>query len=256
MMEGTTVQQLRANFETYIKEANRLREKYASQIEIIVGAETENVHPGYLGELERLLQGTPVDFLVGSVHHVNGIPIDFDKPTFLQALATCETYEGLFNAYFDAQYAMLQRLTPAIVGHFDLIRLFAPPDPYHHRVKRNVDYVIAYGGLFELNARGWKKGLPSAYPLKDVAEYIVRMGGRFTLGDDAHAPHEVASNYSLLPAYLTTLGIDELWYIHSGSPTKLDAGTEALIRPGALSNGVHLGRITDWRNHGFWKRLE
>jgi histidinol-phosphatase (PHP family) len=68
------------------------------------------------------------DFFVGSVHHVNTIPIDFDRALYLKALYSVST-EGdetaLFVEYFDTQYEMLTQLKPAVVGHFDLIRLMA-----------------------------------------------------------------------------------------------------------------------------------
>ncbi|KAJ9052809.1 hypothetical protein DSO57_1030464 [Entomophthora muscae] len=249
-----TTQQLLVNFRVYLKEAQRLREKYATKIDIVVGAETENIYPEYLQDLRAILEETPVDFLVGSVHHVNGIPIDFDQASFDKALASCHTYEGLFNAYFDAQFSMLTSLKPAVVGHFDLIRLFAPADPFHRafpdaiwqKIRRNVDFVVSYGGLFEINARGWKKGLPSAYPLRDISEYIARSGGRFTLGDDAHAPEEVALNYSRIPAYLESLGIAELWYVKS------DTSNVPTAHMAFLGRGFIFEKVADWRKDPFW----
>jgi HisJ family histidinol phosphate phosphatase len=69
---------------------------------------------------------------------------------------------------------MLQRLQPPIVGHYDLIRLFRPDFPLTEaiweRVKRNIQFVVGYGGLFEVNTRALKKNLPSPYPLLDIVK--------------------------------------------------------------------------------------
>lgn len=99
------------------------------------------------------------------------------------------TEERLFEAYFDAQFAMLEALRPAVVGHFDLIRLFcADPtknlreygDGVWERVERNVDFVVSYGGLTELNSSSIRKGWNEPYPRRDVCE--VSISTRYPLG--------------------------------------------------------------------------
>lgn len=92
------------------------------------------------------------------------------------------TEERLFEAYFDAQFAMLEALKPAVVGHFDLIRLFcADPtkglrnygDGVWQRVERNVNFVVSYGGLTELNSSSIRKGWDEPYPRRDVCEVSI-----------------------------------------------------------------------------------
>lgn len=92
------------------------------------------------------------------------------------------TEERLFEAYFDAQFAMLEALRPAVVGHFDLIRLFcADPtkklreygDGVWERVERNVDFIVSYGGLTELNSSSIRKGWDEPYPRRDVCEVSI-----------------------------------------------------------------------------------
>lgn len=72
---------------------------------------------------------------------------------------------------------MLQSVQPEVVGHFDLIRIFADKDlgdatllesEVWELIVRNLEYVIKYGGLFEINSRSWKKGLRDAYPQRDI----------------------------------------------------------------------------------------
>jgi histidinol-phosphatase (PHP family) len=52
---------------------------------------------------------------------------------------------------------MLQALKPAIVGHFDVIRIFRPRHPLSPelwaKVDRNIDYAVSIGALFEINSR-------------------------------------------------------------------------------------------------------
>ena len=175
-------------FDAYIIEATRLKQKYAGHIELLIGLETEYIDSAGLDRLQLLVDkhAGSISYLVGSIHHVNTIPIDFDRPTFDQALASFpeSTPEGLsrldqlFCAYFDAQYEVLQRFKPEVVGHFDLCRLYLPEARFSKpavwsRITRNVNFAVSYGALFEVNAAAFRKGWKSAYPGPDIV--AVRM---------------------------------------------------------------------------------
>ncbi|KAG9091039.1 histidinolphosphatase, partial [Ceratobasidium sp. 392] len=79
---------LARTFDLYIQEAHRLKIAYADQITLLVGLETDFITPTDLDQLETLLAryGDKIEYVVGSIHHCNGIPLDFDKPTFEKAL--------------------------------------------------------------------------------------------------------------------------------------------------------------------------
>lgn len=132
-----------------------------------------------------------IEYIVGSIHHVNAIPIDFDHGTFERALhrASCvanvvvaemnATAHGRMDAflstYFDAHYRLLERFRPEIIGHFDLCRLYNPelrfsefPNAWS-KLKRNVLFAIGYGALFEVNAAALRKGWRTSFPGEDVA---------------------------------------------------------------------------------------
>jgi len=136
--------------------------------------------------------------------------------TSRSALAT------FFFAYFDAQFELLRRFKPEVVGHFDLCRLYTPSirfndDPSYagvwEKVRRNVEYAIGYGACFELNAAAFRKGWKTAYPGEDVLKLIVLLGGRLVLSDDAHGPSAVGMNYNLLIDYMNLVGVKDLWYL-------------------------------------------
>jgi histidinol phosphatase-like PHP family hydrolase len=56
-----------------------------------------------------------------------------------------------------------------------------------------------------------RKGLEEAYPKREIAEEWVRMGGRFTFGDDSHGIAQVGTNYARGLEYLEGMGVRELW---------------------------------------------
>lgn len=175
---------LSKQFTDFLVEAHRLKSLYASQITLLVGLETEYITDVDLRGLENLLKdvGEPVEYLVGSIHHVNGIPIDFDLPTYENALASFpaeneqDRQEAFLLAYFDAQYQLLQRFKPEIIGHLDLCRLYKPSLRFRdypsvcEKIERNVRYAVEYGALFEINAAAFRKHWSTAYPAEDIVE--------------------------------------------------------------------------------------
>jgi histidinol-phosphatase (PHP family) len=155
-----------------------LREKYSSQIRILIGFETEYIRSRSVTNIKNLLNSYKFDFCVGSIHHVLGIPIDFNTELWNKAKDVCGgTDEMLFAKYFDEQYELLTQIRPLVIGHFDVIRLWAPDKMVRLRqwptvwekVLRNIDVVIGYGGLFELNSAAFRKGFPEAYPTSEIA---------------------------------------------------------------------------------------
>lgn len=175
---GDTLAGFIANEAAYYQEASRLREKYASQIHILIGFEIEWIRPIISRTLvEESLARFPFEFFIGSVHHMHTQPIDYDRPMYEKAREIAGgTDERLFEDYFDAQLDMLQQLRPLVVGHFDLIRLKSD-DPERsftlwpgvwERVLRNLDFVAAYGGILELNSAALRKGMREPYPKGEI----------------------------------------------------------------------------------------
>lgn len=164
-------------------EANRLKSVYRSRISLLVGLETEFITDLDLQRLENTLTtfGNKLEFLVGSVHHVNGIPIDFDVASYERAVLSCsmeneDVQEKFLSAYFDAQYEVMQRLKPEIIGHFDLCRLFRPSLRFQdyptvwQKIQRNIRFAVQYGALFEINAAAFRKKWDTAYPGKEIVK--------------------------------------------------------------------------------------
>ncbi|CAG8632621.1 1544_t:CDS:2 [Rhizophagus irregularis] len=217
---------LSKTFEEFVKEARRLQEKYKSQITLLVGLESETITSSSTSEALDLIEKYSLDYVVGSVHHVHETPIDFDLEMFEIALSKSSSNkqriennpeENLFAEYFDSQYQMLQNIKPIIVGHFDVIRIYRPnfifSDLIWKKVERNIDYVVNYGGLFEINSAGFKVGLPDAYPQRDILQLILKKGGKCTISDDSHGVLRVAMHYDRLYNYLKEMNINVLYYL-------------------------------------------
>ncbi|CUS10819.1 unnamed protein product [Tuber aestivum] len=243
-------------FQQYYDTALRLRARYQHLIHLLVGFELDYIRPSSIALVRNLQEVYKFDFFVGSVHHVNTIPIDFDRPMYLRALESVGGEENrLFEAYFDAQYEMLTQLKPAVVGHWDLIRLFSenPAKPLVEygsgvwdRVVRNVDFVLSYSGLTELNSASFRKGWDEPYPRRDLAGLVMARGGRFTLSDDSHCVSDVGLNYHRLLSYIQEIGLQEVHYL-----VKLPMGETAVnVLDACAVRRMPIGELTQQR---FWE---
>ncbi|TRM68318.1 Polymerase/histidinol phosphatase-like protein [Schizophyllum amplum] len=228
--QGISLDELYAQFKAFLKEAHHLKALYASQITLLVGLETEFITAVDLTKVEQLLNEHPreIEFIVGSVHHVNAIPIDFDKPTFEKAFLSCSFSSSsdavttsspsyFLESYLDTQWELMRTLKPEVIGHFDLCRLYTPDLKLDEhigiwgRVQRNILYAIDYGALFEINAAAFRKGWNTAYPGPEVLQFILANKGRITLSDDSHGPHAVGLNYGKMKSYLEANGVKDVW---------------------------------------------
>ncbi|KAK8119338.1 histidinol-phosphatase [Apiospora kogelbergensis] len=226
--------ELAPRHEAYLKEAQRLQAAYASQIHILIGFEGEWLRPSYGPFIKSLAAEPCIDYFMGSLHHVNAIPIDYDSSYYQKAVASAGgTEEKLYERYYDQQFEMLQALKPLIVGHFDLCRLMSS-DPERdvrqwasvwEKVVRNLQFVVSYGGWLECNTSALRKGMAEPYPCRTIAEEYLKLGGKFTMSDDSHGIAQVATNYKKGLEFLESIGVSHVWTLER-TPQPGDAGNK------------------------------
>jgi histidinol-phosphatase (PHP family) len=173
--EDTLVQYTR-----FHKHARTLQSKYKDQIRLLVGIETEWIrYPQTFEEYQRLISEYPVDYVVGSVHHLHGVPIDFDQQHIhtLLTLHYNNNVQSMVMDYFVKLYEMIEHVRPHVIAHFDLILLFGNSDlelgqDIWQQIDRILELVYGYGGIIEINSRGIKK-MGRVYPRYDILQVRV-----------------------------------------------------------------------------------
>ncbi|ORY79938.1 histidinol phosphate phosphatase H [Protomyces lactucae-debilis] len=226
--ETQTLDDLTDMFTRYHKHARALQARYKQEkrpMQLLVGLETEYIRKPDLARLDALRESFPVDFMVGSVHHVDGIPIDFDKATFLKAMEPFgQDISAFYKRYFEHQLEVMQTFQPAVIGHFDVILLMAPEgtDLLAHeavcrQMQRNIEYAVGYGALFELNSAAFRKGWDCAYPSRAIIRLMQDAGARFCLSDDSHGPKQIGLNYAKMQAYVKEVGISQLHHLEAST---------------------------------------
>ena len=216
---GLTCATLFKQFENYIQELKALKNKYADQITIYVGMETETV-TGYEAHVNSLIKQFKPDYLVGSVHHIDDICFDYSKKTYDALASSLGSYESLYEIYFDLQYDMIKELKPFVVGHFDLIRIY--DEDYKQRIKnpiidqkidRNLELIKSLNLVMDFNLRPLAKGQKEPYITASILTKVKNLGIRAVPGDDSHGVDEAGRHVDKAIDMLTRYGFDTHWPI-------------------------------------------
>jgi len=214
---GLTPEKLLENFTLYMKECKQLQKHYADTIPIFAAMEIET-YTGYEQFVPRLLERFHPDYMVGSVHFVDDISIDYSRKSYEKAARTLGGIEKLYCRYFDLQYEMLTLFKPSVVGHFDLIRIF--DDEYKKRlelpeitkrIERNLHFIKESELIMDFNLRSLAKGAEEPYISRPILERAYDMGISVVPGDDSHGLNSVGNFMKEGIDLLVEIGFSTTW---------------------------------------------
>ncbi|MFP4502690.1 MAG: histidinol-phosphatase [Candidatus Hydrogenedentota bacterium] len=212
---GWDVDHLLRLFADYAVHIARLAERWAGEMTVLKGFESE-VAPAadYPAITQRLREEHGFDYIVGSVHHVDEVIIDYTADLFAEAVRRCGGLEATAIRYYATLAEMVRALRPEIVGHFDLIRRNAPDEAavatpaVRAAALGALDAVAEAGSALDVNTSGYRKGFGRPYPAPWVVDEAAARGIGFILGDDSHRPGEVGSHLDDARDYLREQGVD------------------------------------------------
>lgn len=189
---GLSVADLRERFARYFEKARRLQAEYAGRIDVLVAFEAE-IYSDSGPFLDGLIEEFRPDYVVGSVHHVHDISIDSSSEDYAAAAERAGGIQALYCDYFDLQYDLIEAIEPAVVGHFDLIRLLDPNyvrrlalDAVWQRVERNLQKIRALDLILDFNVRALAKGQLEPYVSEPILRRARELGVAVVPGDDSH----------------------------------------------------------------------
>ena len=189
------------DFERVKQEIIQLK-KETELVNIRFGLEVDYLEGKEL-EIKEQLSQFPLDYVIGSIHYVNGW--NFDTST--------ERYSRLdINKFYSDYSDLLNKAASSrlfdIIGHADVVKKFnfKPSfclDDYYEKsakVFRNANVVI------ELNTSGKDKPCNEFYPSDKFLEFCFLNNVSVTLGSDAHLATDLARYYSEAIQKLISIG--------------------------------------------------
>ncbi len=214
---GLTPEFLLNRFAGYMKECKRLQQKYSSEIKIFAAIEIET-YSGYKEFIPFLINRFQPDYIVGSVHFVADMGFDYSKEQYDKTVEAVGGIVPFYCQYFDLQYEMIEFLKPAVVGHFDLIRIFDPgyKERFFHpeimkRIKRNLQLIRDLDLIMDFNLRALLKGADEPYISKAILEMALELGIAIAPGDDSHGLANIGVNMERGIALLEEAGCNTHW---------------------------------------------
>lgn len=177
-------------------------------------------YPQYVTEIIRFTQQHPFDYIIGSIHALDGKSLDdatipANKDTDFQVkwmrkyLLAIEEMVGY--AYFDC------------IGHLDIARKNTPP----HGIEEYQDLIWSIAQSmkkndigFELNTSGWHHSIKECYPSVDILKILKDAGVRkVTIGSDSHSPGTLGQDIQKGLEILKQTGFDSVCTFSKRIPT-------------------------------------
>jgi histidinol-phosphatase (PHP family) len=151
--------------------------------------------PGQEEAIRDGLDGFPFDFVIGSVHEVDGFRVDASALDWDELRP--EERNERFRLYWVKVRAMAESRLFDIVGHADLPKKFGhhPTTDLGAVIDEALDAVGRAGMIVELNTAGWHKPCADGYPTLELLRECHRRKIGVTLAADAHDPAHLLRDF-------------------------------------------------------------
>ena len=190
------------------KEMPVLRDRYQDRIDIRIGVEL-GLQP-HLGEFYReFTEKYPLDFVIGSVHSVQG----HDAAT--KKIYEDHTDQEAYRLQFEEMLEDVQKIKAYdVLGHMDYMVRYSNQGVKSYSCSDYIDIideilkqVISDGKGIELNTSGLKYGIGFAHPHTEILKRYRELGGEIiTVGADGHIPEHIAYDFHLADDILRECG--------------------------------------------------
>jgi histidinol-phosphatase (PHP family) len=198
-----------ATFLIYAEEVRRLQAAYADRIRIRFGAEIDHLD-GRAGDQAAMRSKYSFDYVIGSVHIVRGVAIDYRAETLEASLEELGGIDRLWEDYWDAVESLIRGGWCQVIGHMDVLRKFGRFLPWKsqtERVEALLRLIKRNGLTLEVNTGGIDRASDRRpYPSPEILKQAAAAGVDIALGSDAHAPKDVGRYFSETVPQLRSLG--------------------------------------------------
>lgn len=201
-----------ANIDTYFQTIAQYQARYADVLTIRTGIEI-GMEPHYLQAIDTVLQQYPFDFVIGSVHESQGLPVS--KAVFFEHKTKAQAYEAYYTTILEC---ITQFDNFDVLGHLDYCKryypgTYAPEDPFWAQplIEEIFRTLISKGKGIEVNTSGFRHVSQMCMPHYDIIAQYRQLGGtRITLGSDSHREEFVGFHITDVMAQLKQIGFTHI----------------------------------------------
>lgn len=177
-------------------------------LSIRLGIEADYI-PGREDELRRILEAYPFDYVIGSVHYLDGW--GFDNPD-LRAGYEGRDPDRLYQDYFKLVQKAARSGLFDILAHPDLIKKFGcrPTADLTGLYHGTACTCNAFNVAVEVNTAGLRAPVGEIYPSRAFLELCLQQEVPVVLGSDAHHPDQVGADFDKAADLLRDVGYREV----------------------------------------------
>jgi len=227
----------------YQMEFYRLKEKYASQIELYIGLELDYIN-GFFEFGHNLYSTDSFDYLIGSIHYMDQLPngdfwcVDGNFQDFYAGLKTL--YGGdirpAVKRFYEISSLMIEKGGFDIVGHFDKIALNGSKcagfditeNWYKNYVGEVLEQIKNKGLILEVNTKSLaSKGM--TYPDVQFFPLINDLQIPIVVNSDCHYPTNVIDGFEPTFRALKELGFKTMQQLIDGKWQAVEFNENGLL---------------------------
>jgi histidinol-phosphatase (PHP family) len=163
-----------------------------------LGLEVDYV-PGREQETREILGAYPWDYLIGSIHFVDGYGVD-GEPTLVEEVGVGEAW----RRYYETLKAAARSRLFDTLAHPDLVKMYGDEIPWDWAaVAAALD-----GVCLEVSSAGLRKRHGTLYPNPDLLREAKERGVAITLASDAHVPQDLGRDLGLAIEHARAAGYE------------------------------------------------
>lgn len=203
----------------YFKEITKMKYKYKDKLDIFTGVEI-GMQPHLYKRYDELINKYPFDFVIMSIHTLNGIDIASDK---IFQYATKDPEDIIMTYYETMLDAVKQYDNFDVLGHIDYIDRYFERQTgskldikqyyiYEPIIEEILKVVIDKNKGIELNTAGLRTGLDYYNPKINILKLYKSLGGEIiTMGSDAHHIDDLLYDFKKAERLLKQLGFKNIY---------------------------------------------
>ena len=183
-----------------------LKERFADQITIRYGIEMD-YFPGREDEIREVINGLPLDYVIGSVHFIDDWNFDTDKSLYGKW-----SNDEVYRMYYEIVQKMASSGLFDTVGHLDIIKKFRiyPETDQTQLIEDTLKIIKENNLVVELNTGGLDRPCAEYTPSPKIIERCYHHHIPLTISSDAHKIGQIARHYASAIELLKRIGVEEI----------------------------------------------